>query len=98
MIFKLSIQDHEWHGFRIKLSLVTTHNSLWTDIRAGEHPRAVERSVQGLCDRSLLISCACLAILWPPRWPSGKASASRAEGPGFKSRLYRDFFGVESYL
>ena len=33
----------------------------------------------------------------PPRWPSGKASASRAEGPGFESRLRRDFFGVESY-
>ena len=26
-----------------------------------------------------------------------KASASRAEGPGFDSRLHRDFFGVESY-
>ena len=26
-----------------------------------------------------------------------KASASRAEGPGFESRLCRDFFGVESY-
>ena len=25
-----------------------------------------------------------------------KASASRAEGPGFESRLRRDFFGVES--
>ena len=34
----------------------------------------------------------------PPRWPSGKAFASRAEGPGFESRLRRDFFGVESYL
>ena len=33
----------------------------------------------------------------PPCWPSGKASASRAEGPGFESRLWRDFFGVESY-
>ena len=33
----------------------------------------------------------------PPRWPSGKASASRAEDPGFESRLSRDFFGVESY-
>ena len=33
----------------------------------------------------------------PPRWPSGKASASRAEDPGFESRLCRDFFGVESY-
>ena len=27
-----------------------------------------------------------------------KASASRAEDPGFESRLRRDFFGVESYL
>ena len=27
-----------------------------------------------------------------------KASASRAEGPGFESRLRRDCFGVESYL
>ena len=26
-----------------------------------------------------------------------KASASKAKGPGFKSRLRRDFFGVESY-
>ena len=26
-----------------------------------------------------------------------KASASRAEGPGFESRLRRDFYGVESY-
>ena len=26
-----------------------------------------------------------------------KASASRAEGPGFESHLCRDFFGVESY-
>ena len=29
----------------------------------------------------------------PPRWPSGKASASRAEYPGFESRLRRNFFG-----
>ena len=33
----------------------------------------------------------------PPRWPSGKASASRAEDPGFESRLHWDFFRVESY-
>ena len=26
-----------------------------------------------------------------------KAPASRAKGPGFESRLRRDFFGVESY-
>ena len=27
-----------------------------------------------------------------PRWPCGKASTSRAEDPGFESRLRRDFF------
>ena len=34
-----------------------------------------------------------ILVYTPPRWPSGKASASRAEGPGFESRLRRDFFG-----
>ena len=33
----------------------------------------------------------------PPRWPSGKASASRAEDPGFESRLRRDFFSGSSH-
>ena len=37
------------------------------------------------------------SLFGPPRWPSGKASASRAEDPEFESRLRRDFFGVESY-
>ena len=32
-----------------------------------------------------------------PHWPSCKASASRAEDPGFESRLCRDFFEAESY-
>ena len=53
------------------------------------------------------IATGCLAVIalnhvsssysLPPRWPSSKASASRVEGPGFESRLRRDFFGVESY-
>ena len=33
----------------------------------------------------------------PPPWHSGKASASRAEDPGFESRLRRDFSEVKSY-
>ena len=36
-------------------------------------------------------------IIQPPRWPSGKASASRVEDPGFESCLRQDFFRVESY-
>ena len=55
--------------------------------------------------KSLLISDLLLhhllflrfQLYLPPRWPSGKASASRAEDLGFESRLRRDFFGVESY-
>ena len=39
----------------------------------------------------------CALHKTPPRWPSGKASASRAKDPGFESRLHRDFFGVKSY-
>ena len=42
--------------------------------------------VTGFRDRFLLL------LLLPPRWPNGKASASRAEDPGFESRLCRDFF------
>ena len=34
------------------------------------------------------------SVKQPPRSPSGKASASRAEDPGFESRMRRDFFGV----
>ena len=61
-----------------------------------------------VCLSSSLSTCACLSFfqsvnlclfvfLPPSRWPSGKASASRAEDPGFESRWSRDFFGVESY-
>ena len=49
---------------------------------------------------TLCTSCALCSLVLrcsPPRWPSGKASASRAEDPGFESRLRRDFFGVEPY-
>ena len=34
-----------------------------------------------------------IVIIMPPRWPSGKVSALRAEDPGFESRLRRDFLG-----
>ena len=33
-----------------------------------------------------------MTVKKPPRWPSGKASASRAEDPGFETHLHRDFF------
>ena len=45
----------------------------------------------------ILVTLGCNPVYPPPRWPSGKASALRAEDPGFESRLPRDFFGVKSY-
>ena len=33
------------------------------------------------------------SLLGPPCWPCGKASASRAEDPGFESRLRQVFSG-----
>ena len=47
-----------------------------------------------VCLFFVLFFCCCC---WPPRLPSGKASASRAEDPGFESCLRLDFSGVESY-
>ena len=70
------------------------------------HPHPLNlSSLASLSQQSSIVSftLCCLRLTSvpslhsPPRWPSGKASASRAEGPGFESRLRRDFFGVESY-
>ena len=43
--------------------------------------------------RSLTLLVAAVFQEGPPRWPSGKASASRAEDPGFESRLRRFHMG-----
>ena len=63
-------------------------SNIYWEKAGGEGRGGVEDLAYNLCD-------------WrhgrPPRWRSGKASASRAEDPGFESRLRRDFFGVESY-
>ena len=57
----------------------------------------LQRVVSCTHEYHLLVKMFCARLCIPPRWPSGKVSASRAEGPGFESRLRRDFFGVESY-
>ena len=52
------------------------------------------------CNVQLRTLLLLLLLLFPPYRLVGlvvKASASRAEDPGFESRLRRDFFGVESY-
>ena len=52
------------------------------------------------CLAVLLVDCTQLIIAETVDRLVGlvvKASASRAEHPGFESRLHRDFFGVESH-
>ena len=46
---------------------------------------------------ALLFVCILFIVVYRLVGLVVKASASRAEGPGFESRLRRDFFGVESY-
>ena len=48
----------------------------------------LDRSAQTMMPRGVFHRLVGLVV---------KASASRADGPGFESRLRRDFFGVESY-
>ena len=50
---------------------------------------ATHLSVTCLCSCLVLLDCLVGVVV--------KASASRAEDPGFESRLCRDFFVVESY-
>ena len=84
---------HHTDKLRIKLARLT--QSQYTAF--GPHGSSTEPTAPGV-DTS--------GRLGDPRiFPTGdhlvglvvKASASRAEGPGFESRLRRDFFGVESY-
>ena len=56
------------------------------------------------CELLLLITAAATTVTTPSTTTAHrlvglvvKASASRAEGPGFESRLRWDFFGVKSY-
>ena len=61
-----------------------------------------EGGVTNIGDRSLSQLCPYCTKRVSPEWDRlvglvVKASASRAEDPGFESRLRRDFFGVESY-
>ena len=50
--------------------------------------------VPTLAQRCDLGECLQALSEQPPRWPSGQASASRAEDPGFESRLRLDFSGL----
>ena len=74
---------------------LTTRSPQRWDINSGVVSTRTGQWAPPLLARLTGVWQASLAV--PPRWPNGKASASRAEGPGFESRLRRDFFGVESY-
>ena len=61
-----------------------------SDKRATDHSTECETPVTGQWPISAFLSDRLVGLVV-------KASASRAEDPGFESRLRRDFFGVESY-
>ena len=66
----------------------------WTEGRIGEREREGGGGGRGV------VCCHVLAdpfIAYRLIGRVVKASASRAEGPGFESPLRREFFGVESY-
>ena len=72
------------------------HVHIFSREKRAENSSKVLRAFQ----KGFVVSSFCLLFSYksrPPRLPSGKASASRAEDPGFESRLRRDFWGVKSY-
>ena len=78
-------------GWDVKKIQVPTRQRQWKQRRVG-------RKTKVEMDRKETSSIShSTPTTKPPRWPSGKASASRAEDPEFESRLRRDFFGVVSH-
>ena len=83
--------------FAIKLSTVTPTVFMIVLLRSNWTP-LLSLTITVVCGK------ARVAEDWPSLYPCRrlvglvvKASASRVEGPGFESRLRRDFFGVKSY-
>ena len=74
---------------------MTNFGEAWKHGRKNEPVIITIYSVDDI--KSTNVDFVLVVVTGPPRWPSGKASASRAEDPGFESRLRRKFFGVESY-
>ena len=72
-------------------------------VRFGDMRRLLKKSRFALFNANIIIIITivnmlnCLCVTDRLVGLVVKASASRAEGPGFESRLRRDFFGVESY-
>ena len=73
---------------RSKRSSFTTTTS-----RPEQHPSSQKRENQTRTHRYWDNDSVVNPAHGPPRWPSGKASAPRAEDPGFESRLRREFRG-----
>ena len=66
-------------------------------IKQSQRPLFYQSVILSVIDYGLALITMSQSSLRPHHRPSGKASTSRAEGPGFESRLGRDFFRVESY-
>ena len=71
-----------------------------TDKQKTAWQKEEERTEEDVLDVTVTLTATLLALFFSLDRLVGlvvKASASTAEGPGFESRLRRDFFGVESY-
>ena len=97
----VSLSPWLWHFMQVSMSCVSL--SPWLTLRAGKS--MTTNMVGSKTDRAPQSYTSCFGSFYiDPVLPDVclvglvvKASASRAEDPGFESRLRRDFFGVESY-
>ena len=85
------VQNRVW----VPLNTSSPRFLLWLLLTSlSTHPYTLYPYVLPLLE-SFLFLCLLLYVpplSKPPRWPSGKASASRGENPGFESCLRRDFY------
>ena len=97
------VASYDMHGRAVGLFYTQPTGQLVCRTRAVRVHRSgadiSSRCVCSVCCKELvpLLNMCRETAPRPASWPSGKASASRAEDPGFKSRLRQDFLGVESY-
>ena len=77
--------NHLYRDVEISFKIPERVTATKTQAGAQDHPSAYPVSGYSPCQPDRLVGLVV------------KASASRAEDPGFESRWRRDFFGVESY-
>ena len=92
---------HMWPVFNPTIEVVTFHLRGWCILGVFyfQHSPVLDMNVRifWICTMECMCTQTLIQRVYHLVGLVVKASASRAEGPGFESRLRRDFFGVESY-